>query len=107
MPRPFTIDLRVRTHRTAREHRVSLHGLVGCYFHRENAAYVFLAPTRGLAERYFGKDPPECVLSQLVVDTIVHESLHSLIRSRGPNADARAHRAMVRLLHHMGMDWRY
>lgn len=108
MPRrPFQLDLRIKTNGVAFQKGASLRGHIGVYFPGTNDAYVFLKPIKEWVETYVGNPASERMLIQAITETACHETLHSLVKSSGPNAGAREHRAIARLMAAAGMEWRY
>lgn len=107
MPRkpPFSIDFHVRRPRMNIEG--GLAKTLGLYVHDTNRVHVFLGPIYDWVKKFQGDPPQEKLIRRAIIETIVHEELHSLIRLRGPNADVRGHRIISRMLAHLGMDWRY
>lgn len=103
----FSIDMCIRTNRTARRKGDCLKGHLGVFYHSTNDAYVFLKPIREWVEKYAGRPAPESLLIKAITETACHEVLHSLIISRGPKAGQREHRAISRLMAAADMDWRY
>ena len=84
-----------------------LTGHLGVYYYETKEAHVFLGPLLSFLKKRLGDPVPEQVLREEIVNTIVHETLHSLVRSCGPNWMEREHRAIARLMAKAGLSWRY
>lgn len=73
----------------------------------ERKAFVLLGNIYADQKAFFGPHVPEARLIEQVIATAVHEVLHGFILSGHRNQrvrEAREHRAMARLLHHVGQD---
>lgn len=98
----------VRTDRLARKKgEKRLRDYIGMYYTDRNEAYLLLKEIKEWVEMNTGACAPEHLLIRAIVETACHETLHSLVRSGGPNADDREHRAIARLMGAAGMSWRH
>lgn len=111
MPRPFSIAYTLtRVPPTDPDDKLcpcEEEKLLGEYCSKQRRGWVYLANVHRHAVHHFGKNPPEDVLRFVVVNTDVHETLHSLVSSSGSRAADRAHIAMNRLLSAAGQAWNY
>jgi hypothetical protein len=100
MPSRFRIDLSTKK---------LAHGCAGEYFVGSGFALIHLAHIRKAVEKFTGPPAPEHLLIRYLNDTIVHETLHSLIQSGGSRRirNKREHRAMARMLAWTDTDWFY